>query len=135
VGVAASVGDPGSARAEGLLDCRVSTGRTYCLREMYCVALYRSCSELGDGVLLLLGSITLECDHLRGGDALRVVHVGDAPLPSVRKRVDTCGVLFVCEGSRSGLEWLQWALRSSEFRRLHILGFRGRVHGLGRQIA
>lgn len=135
VGVAGSVGDPGSARAEGLLDFRVSTGRTYCLGEMYCVALYRGCSELCDGVLLFLGSITLECDHLRGGDALRVVHVGDAPLSSMRERVDTCGVLFVCEGSRSGSGLLQWALRSSEFGRLHIFGFRGRVHCLGWQFA
>jgi hypothetical protein len=33
------------------------------------------------------------------------------------------------------LELLQWALRSSEFRRVQPLGFRGRIHCLRRQLA
>ena len=95
------------------------------------MALHCGSGKLCDRVLL--GSIALECDHLRGGHFLRVVYIGNAPLSSMRERVDTCGVLFVRKYSSSmgcGLELLQWALRSSEFRRLDVLCLRGCIHGL-----
>ena len=121
MGVARSVGDPGSARPTGLLVWDVSALYTRGWSERYCMALHCGCGELGYRVLLWF-----ECDHLRSWDLLGVVYFGDASLPSVSERVDACDVLFVGEDPWNlccGLLLLQWALRSSEFRRLKRLEF------------
>lgn len=103
---------------------------------MYCVALHCGACELKRRALLR--RIALECDHLRGRHPLSVVHLGDASFPAVRERVKVGDVFFVCEDSWSlagGLELLQRALGSSEFRRLETLGFRGRIHSSRCQVS
>ena len=102
---------------------------------MYCMTLHCGGGELSYRVLL--GCLVLECDHLRGGNLLRVVYFDDTPFSSVGERVDARNVFLVGEGSWSvggGMELLQWALRSSDFRRLEILDFRGRIHSSGGQV-
>lgn len=103
---------------------------------MYCVALHGGRGELGHGVLLW--RIAVDCDHLRCGHLLRVVHLGDAALLPVGERVGARHVLLVDEdprGVRFRVSLLEWALRSSGFRRVGALCFRGRVHGSGCQLA